>query len=962
MLEVFVILALGIAASAVQAKTTVWTGTGDWFASTGNWSEGVPQSNDVAVITSGAVRLTNATPQLASLTMNGGSLTFTNWATALIANEVTINNGASMTHLVNSATGTVAGVWKPDARVSITCSNLTIETGGTINADNVGYLKGKGPGIATIGAAGSGHSGPGRRNGTLGGLAYNDPDAPVQPGSGGYSTSGGNGGGAVRVVATGKITVRGTITANGQTASANHYGGGTGGSIWIDCRTFAGSATGLIRANGGGGVFNGVEGTGGRIAIHYNTSAQAALAEPSPPVRFEGKPGGHSNLRSNLESLLPDMATLYLPDTRLLTGAALSAKRLNQIRLVIPGFTEWAPHALTIDDCVFGLPEGLHVNVTNDMILTNGAALHLYAAPTADPLTLAGARLDVGGDLRIQANSWLVPYAHPTNGAPIMVSVSSDLLVAAGGGIDADYRGFAETIGPGLNTARDSAPGYGGRGGQTLYSGNGPGTVYGSVLGPVQVGTGGAVLAKGGKGGGVIRLTVAGDAVIDGLLTARGDYGLSNHGPGGSGGGIELDCHTLRGANTGLLRADGGQGNYSHASAGGGRIVIRYAAAAQAAVSPIPGVRFSTFAYTNTTTSASWEFWGEMGTLWLPDTSLLSSTPTGAAVLSNHRFWHTTLYIGTAPERWTPGSLTVSNCVVRFPVGYSLDVPGDVTIAGGGTLPADLRGTVEGRLALTSRFTNTLHGARLDVGNDLMIGARGWLWPFTCGTNGPAGTTNAIVGVRVEGDATVAAGGGIWSVGAGYIPRSANANGPGAGKSSTSGGGYGGKGGGALGGVTYGSASHPFEPGSPGGTFTLYNSGKGGGSVHLVARGVVTVDGLVSADGHYGAYYGGNGGSGGSVFLCGRKIAGAGVIRANGGARSAQVGSAGGGGGRIAIWRSSNPEQADEWIEMRRTDLLINSPSYPGFTGSLLADKGLAATADGTKGFYLFQGTLILIR
>ncbi len=48
---------------------------------------------------------------------------------------------------------------------------------------------------------------------------------------------------------------------------------------------------------------------------------------------------------------------------------------------------------------------------------------------------------------------------------------------------------------------------------------------------------------------------------------------------------------------------------------------------------------------------------------------------------------------------------------------------------------------------------------------------------------------------------------------------------------------------------------------------------------------------------------------------------------------------------------------------MRRTDLLVYSPSYSGFTGSLLADAGLAATADGTKGFYsLLQGTLFLIR
>jgi hypothetical protein len=292
-------------------------------------------------------------------------------------------------------------------------------------------------------------------------------------------------------------------------------------------------------------------------------------------------------------------------------------------------------------------------------------------------------------------------------------------------------------------------------------------------------------------------------------------------------------------------------------------------------------------------------------------------------------------------------------------------VAGSVTVAGGGTLPSDLFGKTGGRLVLTARPTNTVYGARLDVGGDLTILANGWIYPLTSGTNGAAGTTNAIVGIRVLGDVAVAAGGGIRSDGAGYIPVHDNNNGPGAGTVGC-GGGYGGAGGGTTGGQPYGTNSMPFEPGSPGARFTDYNSGKGGGSVHVVANGSMTIDGLVSADGHYGVYYGGAGGSGGSVFLCSSAdLTGSGTLRACGGARDSQNGYNGdGGGGRIAVWRCFDMSTVDARIAARNDDDLDYYASLPVFTGSWLVDHGGTAGSDGTKGYYETppQGTVISIR
>lgn len=64
----------------------------------------------------------------------------------------------------------------------------------------------------------------------------------------------------------------GQITVNGKDAVKNSgYGGGSGGSIFIEAGTFDGS--GVIQVNGGAGGNNGGGGgSGGRIAVHYNSS------------------------------------------------------------------------------------------------------------------------------------------------------------------------------------------------------------------------------------------------------------------------------------------------------------------------------------------------------------------------------------------------------------------------------------------------------------------------------------------------------------------------------------------------------------------------------------------------------------------------------------------------------------------------------------------------------------------
>jgi hypothetical protein len=155
----------------------------------------------------------------------------------------------------------------------------------------------------------------------------------------------------------------------------------------------------------------------------------------------------------------------------------------------------------------------------------------------------------------------------------------------------------------------------------------------------------------------------------------------------------------------------------------------------------------------------------------------------------------------------------------------------------------------------------------------------------------------------------IAAGGAIAVDAKGF----AQASGPGAGQSaggSGSGAGYGGLGGAsatAPGGTNYGSAQQPVDQGSGGGLGSgpLYGGSEGGGAIRLNVGGVLTVDGLFSANGDWGLQDNSGGGSGGSIWVTAGTLAGNGQITADGG-EGELYGGGGGGGGRIAVYSRAN--------------------------------------------------------
>lgn len=505
-------------------------------------------------------------------------------------------------------------------RVSVVCTQLTIEAGGSIDANGLGYGcivtttpktgSGPSPGLSTATrGSGAGHGGRGGSSTERsGGAIFGDPDNAVWPGSSSAGRDGpGSGGGAILIQAD-RVTVNGAIQANGQSGSGTYGGGGAGGAISITCSTLTGS--GAISASGGNGshVQDG-GGGGGRIAIHCpNLSPELGITfSAAGGVRAYSEPA--------------QMGTLSLPNRSLLTN---SLSRFRDVRLVIPGFVSWTVPGLTVtgggvsfNDGAFDLtvngdlvcsnsgrlylggravqggwslghPEtGTNplvrvtgrvmlddgsltvggwrqtpktvLEIDGDLVLTNSGSLYVFAGET-NAATDQGAWVRVTGETRIgHTNSWINPYSNPTNTGGSVLFELGDVAITAGG-FNADRKGYGW-----IGSHPDSIYGplcYGEGVGPTVSSRGGGGS-YGGLGGPVK-----------GFVGKVYGVTNA--------PTLPGSPGgLGSPYPECGGGLIRIDAANL--FLDGYLTANAGAGNRNGGSSGGG-IFVRCSAFAGSGV------------------------------------------------------------------------------------------------------------------------------------------------------------------------------------------------------------------------------------------------------------------------------------------------------------------------------------------------------------------------------------------
>ena len=176
--------------------------------------------------------------------------------------DTTVQSNGNITHSDNSTAETY--------KINLTITgDLTIDSGGTIDVDSLGYDKDQGPGRGSSSDAG-GYGGLGADyTGGPTSITYGSSTAPTNIGSGGDD---GVGGGAIQITVTSTSTINGTISADGGNASNAM---GAGGSVYLTTGTITG--TGTIRAHGGKSSNNGRSGGGGRVAIILTGSGAELL-------------------------------------------------------------------------------------------------------------------------------------------------------------------------------------------------------------------------------------------------------------------------------------------------------------------------------------------------------------------------------------------------------------------------------------------------------------------------------------------------------------------------------------------------------------------------------------------------------------------------------------------------------------------------------------------------------------
>lgn len=452
--------------------------------------------------------------------------TNTTWASGTYTyQDITITNNATLT-LNGAYTDNSDGVG-----VTINARNVTVETGSFISATATGYAGCAGPGAGTSGdLVGRGGSYGGRGGQSLTDLTYGSALNPSNLGSGGCAyqsdaAKSGKGGGAITIIASGQVSIAGSILANGGNGISKtggyQTGGGSGGTINISTASITGA--GSITANGGNGYNSGGVGGGGRVSVFYSSGS---------------------------------LSSMTISATKGVTGTATSATDGT----VLPYNT--TTHDLTIAANLNLKPsEGIDA----DGVITTDGEYYF-------------------NDLTISNNSTLTlsgTHTDDSDGDGVGINLAGDLSVESGSAITATGKGYSAQSGPGkgaIGGAWSSGAGHGNPG-QSTSTGVPGGTRYGNTMFPESLGSGGGGAGYGGAGGGLVKISALGNLLVEGNISALGQNGKAlsgNHGGGGSGGSIYLTGATLSGSGT--ISANGGNGDPTgYAGAGaGGRVAIYY--------------------------------------------------------------------------------------------------------------------------------------------------------------------------------------------------------------------------------------------------------------------------------------------------------------------------------------------------------------------------------------------------
>lgn len=989
--------------SIAYADAISWDGGGDGvsWSSANNWSGDVSPgaADDVTIDANVTVNL-DASTTINSLVLGNASAT-----TAPVLNfnynavggaplniddgDLTVYSGATVTHTMG--TSVVIG------SISINVLTGNANVSGNVNANNKGYRYscGTGAGATNTGSGlGAGYGGYGGTNSNygfwyttyVGGVAYGSLTNPSDLGSGGgncSASSGGYGGGSIKLLVAGMLANNGSISANGKAGNTDTSscggGGGSGGSVWLSVGVLSGS--GVISANGGNGG-NGSSsdaggGGGGRIAVYYASDTSSisyqAYGALGPDNATDGaagtiylKPSGlDATLVINNNGVIPQAACTGIISSNLTLNSFLvndnaisvSSPVTSVTNLTVSNFGKVAflsGAIVTVNTITTQSGGNLDVGTGSSVIYSN---LNWSSSGVLTDNGGTFALFSSGGDLvvpitstfnanvprtfnSITVNGTISHYANASSKVYyIDLTTSGNFLINAGGEINVSGKGYEKDSGPGAGNNAGGG-GYGGDGGDSGRSGANGGVAYGSFTNPSDLGSGGgSYINVGGAGGGVVKLSVAGEFENNGSIFANGvDRQSSDPVGSGAGGSILLDVNVLGG--NGVISANGGNVHVSNqygGGGGGGRIAVYY-------VSDTSSISYQAYGGPNVNYALEK---GAAGTIYIK--------PAGASAMfiarNQDNVTQKTAKTGAISSSMEFGTVLVSGTIIN--ITSSAFYSQNVTVDNAGRI-VFTNGVNANIVNLTAQNSGDVW---VDVGCSLSYTTLNWsnygiltdnggtFLPFSSSGDLiiPANSTyNANVprtfnSITVNGTISHSANASTKLY---YIDLTSNSNltinssgainvdykgfagseGPGQGGDSdqSSGAGYAGNGGdgssGKLGGVAYGSSIWPTDLGSGGGHGASDRGilgGPGGGAIKLSVATTLANYGVISANGQNGTpgiNAVSSAGSGGSIWLTTQTLLGDGVVHSSGGSSGCYFTACGGGGsgGRLAIYYAVN--------------------------------------------------------
>ena len=481
-----------------------------------------------------------------------------------------IVNGGTWTHKANVSVQT--------NRLSVTVGgDFTLGTGAKIYASNKGYARNCFPAGSAIGVHG----------GSVDDLSkvYGDFRHPIDIGAGGGSQNM-TGGGAIHIVVAGAATIDGTLEANPNQGSI-YNSIGAGGSIYLQAASVAGSGT-ITAAGSTAETTTRYDGAGGRIAVICTTAS--TLDFPRANFRCNGSIGAYGRSGGG--------GTIFVKTASQQHGTLIVANSMPSLSDVrwwptkrgvtpIPAGESWELDSIEFrGQGILCVPEGTSLTVPlSGISSTNGERTGgiLYEGGTLDfgsaPYTLTGnwtfcadAPYTFDGDVTVQGGANFGGFrlaGHYTNDfAKCDVTVNGDLTIASGGYASVELCGPNEA-----NANAECGGGFPMHGGQmATVSGN---QCYDSVFDPVYPGHFARNGDQGtfGVGGGALKLTVTGDLVVDGRISADGTVRDKSSAAAGS---VNVTAKTLSG--NGSITATGKPGALASGpgyNGTGGRIAVR---------------------------------------------------------------------------------------------------------------------------------------------------------------------------------------------------------------------------------------------------------------------------------------------------------------------------------------------------------------------------------------------------